>query len=157
MAYTRVPIALDKPLEPGDYESTLSITGNQRSLTKSDLQTVLASRFGNRVQVLDWTTSGTNYVLQFRVLPANQAANTNSDIVQAAFWVPIVITVLAITGAIYAAYRLTVEVKSAAQLIPAPARGAAVAGAGVGLAGLGVGAAVFGLWLLRSTKKNAGG
>jgi hypothetical protein len=147
VAYTRVPIALDQPLEPGDYESTLSITGNQRSLTKSDLQTALASRFGNRVQVLDWTTSGTNYVLQFRVLPANQAAN-NSDIVQAAFWVPIVITVLAITGAIYAAYRLTVEVKSAAQLIPAPARGAAVAGAGVGLAGLGVGAALFGLWLL---------
>jgi hypothetical protein len=99
------------------------------------------------VQVLDWTASGTNYVLQFRVLPA-QTASTNSDIVQAAFWVPIVITVLAITGAIYAAYRLTVEVKSAAQLIPAPARGAAVAGAGVGLAGLGVGAALFGLWLL---------
>lgn len=150
MAYTRVPIALDKPLETGDYETTLSISGNQRSLTKSDLQTVLASRFGNRVQVLDWSSSGTTYTLQFRVLPAS-TSNTQTaqgDIVTAAFWVPVVVTVLAIAGVIYAAYRLTVEVESAVQLIPAPARGAAVAGAGVGLAGLGVGAALFGLWLL---------
>ncbi|MCL6528098.1 MAG: hypothetical protein K6T57_14635 [Thermaceae bacterium] len=127
----------------------VGLAGNRRTLSKSDLQAALSVQFGSQLEVLDWHATGSDYVLQFRILPPSKPSSSSGDIVAQAFWVPLVITILAITGAIYAAYRLTVEVKAAAQLVPAPVRDVAVGGVGVGMAGLGIGAVLLSWWLLR--------
>lgn len=148
MAYIRVPVAKNQPLEPGLYEITLAITGDISRATKADLQRVLSAKFGQAVEVVDWGRVGGNYVLQFRVKQTRAQVQTDDVYQPAAFWIPIVITVTAIAGAIYAAYRFTVEIKSAFALVSQPARDTAVSGVGVGAAGLGVGAALVGLYLL---------
>lgn len=146
MAYTRVPVGHNQQLGPGLYEATLVITGDISRATRTDLQRILSAKFGQAVEVVDWGRSGGQYVLQFRVKAPTSSAN---DIYQpAVFWVPIAITIAAIAGAIYAAYRFTVEIKSAFQLVSQPARDTAVGGVGVGVAGLGMGAALIGLYLL---------
>ncbi|MCX7782651.1 MAG: hypothetical protein N2318_03290 [Meiothermus sp.] len=148
MAYIRVPVAKNQPLEPGLYEITLAITGDISRATKADLQRVLSAKFGQAVEVVDWGRVGGNYVLQFRVKQTRAQVQTDDVYEPAAFWIPIVITVTAIAGAIYAAYQFTVEIKSAFALVSQPARDTAVSGVGVGAAGLGVGAALVGLYLL---------
>lgn len=148
MAYIRVPVAKNQPLEPGLYETTLAITGDISRATKADLQRVLSAKFGQAVEVVDWGRVGGNYVLQFRVKQTRAQVQTDDVYQPAAFWIPIVITVTAIAGAIYAAYRFTVEIKSAFALVSQPARDTAVSGVGVAAAGLGVGAALVGLYLL---------
>ncbi|WP_299432149.1 hypothetical protein [uncultured Meiothermus sp.] len=147
MAFTRVPIGTNQELKPGLYEATLAITGDISRATRADLQRILSARFGQTVQVVDWGRLNQQYVLQFRVVQAAQTQD--SDLIQpAALWIPIAITIAAIAGAIYAAYRFTVEVKAAFQLVSQPARDTGVAGVGVGMVGLGVGAALIGLYLL---------
>ncbi|GEM83917.1 hypothetical protein [Meiothermus hypogaeus] len=148
MAFTRVPVSKNQQLGPGLYEAVLAISGDISRVTRTDLQRVLSAKFGQAVEVVDWGRSGGNYVLQFRVRQT-QAQVQSDDLYQpAAFFVPIIITVAAIAGAIYLAYRLTIEIKSAFALVSQPARDTAVGGVGVGMAGLGVGAALFGLYLL---------
>lgn len=148
MAFTRVPVGKNQQLGPGLYEVTLAITGDISRATRADLQRVISSKFGQAVEVVDWGRSGGNYVLQFRVKQTQAQVQTNDLYQPAAFFVPIIITVAAIAGAIYLGYRLTVEIKSAFALVSQPARDTAVGGVGVGMAGLGVGAALFGLYLL---------
>lgn len=147
MAYTRVPVKRDEPLKPGLYEVVLAVSGDISRATRADLQRIFSARFGQAVEVVDWGRLGGQYVLQFRVKDA-KAVSSSGDIYPAAFWVPVVVTIAAITGAIYAAYRLTVEVKAAFQLVSQPARDVAAKGVGVGAAGLGIGAALIGLYLL---------
>lgn len=148
MAYIRVPVDKNQQLEPGLYEAALAITGDISRATKTDLQRVLSARFGQAVEVVDWGRVGNDYVLQFRVKQTQAQVQTDDVYQAAAFWIPIVITVAAVAGAIYAAYRFTVEIKSAFALVSQPARDTAVGGAGVGFAGLGIGAALVGLYLL---------
>lgn len=148
MAFTRVPVGKTQQLGPGLYEATLAITGDISRATRTDLQRVLSAKFGQAVEVVDWGRSGGNYVLQFRVKQTQAQVQTDDLYQPAAFFVPIIITVVAIAGAIYLAYRFTVEIKSAFALVSQPARDTAVGGVGVGMAGLGVGAALFGLYLL---------
>lgn len=148
MAFTRVPVNKNQQLGPGLYEATLAITGDISRATRADLQRVLSAKFGQAIEVVDWGRSGTNYVLQFRVKQTQAQVQTDDLYQPAAFFVPIIITVAAIAGAIYLAYRFTVEIKSAFALVSQPARDTAVGGVGVGMAGLGVGAALFGLYLL---------
>lgn len=148
MAFTRVPVGKNQQLGPGLYEATLAITGDISRATRADLQRVLSAKFGQAVEVVDWGRSGNNYVLQFRVKQTQAQVQTDDLYQPAAFFVPIIITVAAIAGAIYLAYRFTVEIKSAFALVSQPARDTAVGGVGVGMAGLGVGAALVGLYLL---------
>ena len=148
MAYTRVPVGYNQPLAPGLYEAQLAVSGDISRATKADLQRILSQRFGRAIEVVDWGRAGGQYVLQFRVKNTS-TTSSNPDIIQpAAFWIPVVITVAAIAGAIYYAYRFTVEIKSAFQLVSQPARDTAVAGVGVGVAGLGLGAVLAGVYLL---------
>ena len=147
MAYTRVPVGYNQPLAPGLYEAQLAVSGDISRATKADLQRILSQKFGQALEVIDWGRAGGQYVLQFRV--KSSTTSGNPDIIQpAAFWIPVVITVAAIAGAIYYAYRFTVEIKSAFQLVSQPARDAAVGGVGVGVAGLGLGAVLVGVYLL---------
>lgn len=148
MAYTRVPISPNQQLGPGLYEAELVVSGDISRATRTDLQRVLSAKFGQAVEVVDWGRSGGNYVLQFRVKQTQAQVQTDDLYQPAAFFVPIIITVAAIAGAIYYAYRFVVEIKSAFALVSQPARDTAVGGVGVGMAGLGLGAALFGLYLL---------
>lgn len=149
MEYTRVPISPNQQLGPGLYEAELAVSGDISRATKTDLQRILSNRFGQAVEVVDWGRVGNTYVLQFQV---KQVQAQTQDIYQpfqpTAFWIPIVITVSAIAGAIYFAYKFTVEIKSAFSLVSQPARDTAVGGVGVGMAGLGMGAVLVGLYLL---------
>ena len=146
MAYTRVPVGYNQPLAPGLYEAQLAVSGDISRATKADLQRILSQRFGQALEVVDWGRARGQYVLQFRVKNTS-TTSSNPDIIQpAAFWIPVVITVAAIAGAIYYAYRFTVEIKSAFRLVSQPARDTAVTG--VGVAGLGLGAVLVGVYLL---------
>jgi len=148
VAYTRVPVGYNQPLAPGLYEAQLAVSGDISRATKADLQRILSQRFGRAIEVVDWGRAGGQYVLQFRVKNTS-TTSSNPDIIQpAAFWIPVAITVAAIAGAIYYAYRFTVEIKSAFRLVSQPARDAAVGGVGVGVAGLGLGAVLVGVYLL---------
>ena len=148
MAYTRVPVGYNQPLAPGLYEAQLAVSGDISRATKADLQRILSQRFGRAIEVVDWGRAGGQYVLQFQIKNTS-TTSSNPDIIQpAAFWIPVVITVAAIAGAIYYAYRFTVEIKSAFRLVSQPARDAAVGGVGVGVAGLGLGAVLVGVYLL---------
>lgn len=146
MAYTRVPVGANQQLAPGLYEAILAIAGDISRTTRTDLQRILSAKFGQAVEVVDWGRVGGNYVLQFRV--KRTQAQTDDIYQPAAFWIPIVITMVAIAGVIHAAYRFTVEIKSVFSLVSQPARDTAVGGVGVGVAGLGMGAALVGLYLL---------
>ncbi len=148
MAYTRVPISPNQQLGPGLYEAELAVSGDISRATKTDLQRILSRRFGQAVEVVDWGRVGGTYVLQFRVKQVQAQTQDIYAFQPAALWVPVVITVAAIAGAIYYAYRFSVEIKSAFSLISQPARDAAVSGVGIGAAGLGLGAALVGLYLL---------
>jgi hypothetical protein len=146
VAYTRVPVGYNQPLAPGLYEAQLAVSGDISRATKADLQRILSQRFGQALEVVDWGRARGQYVLQFRVKNTS-TTSSNPDIIQpAAFWIPVVITVAAIAGAIYYAYRFTVEIKSAFRLVSQPARDTAVTG--VGVAGLGLGAVLVGVYLL---------
>ena len=148
MAYTRVPVGYNQPLAPGLYEAQLAVSGDISRATKADLQRILSQRFGQALEVVDWGRARGQYVLQFRVKKTS-TTSSNPDIIQpAAFWVPVAITVAAIAGAIYYAYKFAVQIKDAFQLVSQPARDAAVGGVGVGVAGLGLGAVLVGVYLL---------
>ena len=146
MAYTRVPVGYNQPLAPGLYEAQLAVSGDISRATRADMQRILSQKFGQALEVVDWGRARGQYVLQFRVKNTS-TTSSNPDIIQpAAFWIPVVITVAAIAGAIYYAYRFTVEIKSAFRLVSQPARDTAVTG--VGVAGLGLGAVLVGVYLL---------
>ena len=149
MAYTRVPVGYNQPLAPGLYEAQLAVSGDISRATRTDLQRILSQKFGMALEVVDWGRVGGQYVLQFRVKNTSTTSNPNPDIIQpAAFWIPIAITMAAIASAIYYAYRFTVEIKSAFQLVSQPTRDTAVGGVGMGVAGLGLGAVLVGVYLL---------
>ena len=148
MAHIRVRIDKHQQLTPGLYEAHLVVSGDISRATRADMQRILSQRFGQALEVVDWGRAGGQYVLQFRIKSAT-ASNPNPDIIQpAAFWVPVAITVAAIAGAIYYAYKFAVQIKDAFQLVSQLARDAAVGGLGVGVAGLGLGAVLVGVYLL---------
>ncbi len=146
--YQRKPIDPQAPLRPGrTYELVLSPrSGDLSRVTRADLERALRARYGN-VRVLDWGKRGRDWVVQIRVEPAGSSRSASTfdpwavD-VQPAFLaaLPAVLTAAAVVAILYLIWRIVAELKEAVELVPAPARGVAVAGAGVGAGALGLAA-----------------
>ncbi len=146
--YQRKPIDPQAPLQPGrTYELVLSPrSGDLSRVTRADLERALRARYGN-VRVLDWGKRGRDWVVQIRVEPAGSRSASTFDpwavdgVIQPAFLaLPAVLTASAVVAILYLIWRIVAELKEAVELVPAPARGVAVAGAGIGAGALGLAA-----------------
>jgi len=155
--YQRKPIDPQAPLQPGrTYELVLSPrSGDLSRVTRADLERALRAKYGN-VRVLDWGKRGGDWAVRIRVEPAGSSRSlgfastfdplavppTYDGLIQPAFLpaLPAVLTAAAVVAILYLIWRIVAELKEAVELVPAPARGVAVAGAGIGSAALGLAA-----------------
>lgn len=157
--YQRVPVGKDAPLQPGKlYELVLAHKGGDISrVTRSGLEKALQQRYGPGVRVLDWGKRGADLVIRLKVEastpPAYGGGGCGSTwCPQPMVWyggteeyvypavLPLVLTAAAVAAVLYLVWRIVSELKEAVELVPAPARGIAVAGAGIGAGAMGLAA-----------------
>lgn len=163
MAYERKPIGKDEPLKPGrTYELVLTHKGGDLSrVTRSALERALQRQYGPGVRVLDWGRRGGDLVIRLKVEAATQntaaplpgggcgsircpqpMAHEGEGFIYPAFIpaLPAILSAAAVVAILYLVWRILAELKEAVELVPAPARGIAVAGAGIGAGALGLAA-----------------
>lgn len=148
MASDRKPVSPDQKWTPGaTYEVVLEVrSGDPRPISRSQLEAALRAHFKSpALFVKDWGYRGRDLVVVAGV------AQTQAQ--QAALVPALVITAVAVAAALWALYRLAVEVREVVELVPAPAREGVAVGAAVGMGGAGVLAAALGLWLLLGRKR----
>lgn len=162
--YQRVPVGKDAPLKPGKlYELVLAHKGGDISrVTRSGLEKALQQRYGPGVRVLDWGKRGTDLVIRLKVEASTQQTSIppayggggcgSTQCPQPMVWygeageyvypavLPLVLTAAAVAAVLYLVWRIVSELKEAVELVPAPARGIAVAGAGIGAGAMGLAA-----------------
>ncbi|MBW6395817.1 hypothetical protein KZX47_11745 [Thermus sp. SYSU G05001] len=112
--------------------------------------------------MLDWGKRGADLVIRLKVEASTQNASTppayggggcgsiwcpqpmvwyggTAEYVYPAV-LPLVLTAAAVAAVLYLVWRILAELKEAVELVPAPARGIAVAGAGIGAGAMGLAA-----------------
>ncbi|WP_114314101.1 hypothetical protein [Thermus caldifontis] len=165
MSFQRVPVDANEPFQPGKlYEIVLAHKGGDISrVTRSTLERALQQRYGQGVRVLDWGKRGSDLVIRLQVVETPQAAAAPSPAYggggcgstrcpQPMVWyggteeyvypavLPLVLTAAAVAAVLYLVWRIIAELKEAVELVPAPARGIAVAGVGIGAGAMGLAA-----------------
>lgn len=160
MAYQRVPVDPNAPLQPGKtYEIVAAHKGGDVSrVTRADLERALQAKYGPGVRVLDWGKRGNDLVIRLKVEATSSSAGTSDPWavppayggaglgylgggdIYPAFLPALALSAAAVIAVLYLVWRIVAELKEAVELVPAPARAAAVAGAGVGVGALGLAA-----------------
>ncbi len=167
--FQRVPIAPDAPLRPGKtYELVLSPrAGDLSRVTRTDLERALRARYPG-ARVLDWGRRGGEWVVRLKVEASSPSSTSDPWAVPPAYGgagcgsircpqpmdyaggnhvypaffqaLPAILTASAVVAILYLVWRIVSELKEAVELVPAPVRGVAVAGAGIGVGALGLAA-----------------
>lgn len=144
--FERRPIAPDAPLQPGKtYELVLSPkAGDLSRITRADLEQALRRRYPG-ARVLDWGRRGGDWVVRLRVEASSSPTSSDPDLWEGSIYpaylpLPAILTAAAVVAILYLVWRIVSELKEAVELVPAPARGVAVAGAGIGVGALGLAA-----------------
>lgn len=78
MAYQRVPVDPNAPLQPGKtYEIVAAHKGGDVSrVTRADLERALRAKYGPGVRVLDWGKRGSDLVIQLKVEAAPSSSSS---------------------------------------------------------------------------------
>lgn len=131
---SRVRVAIDQPLKPGNYEIVGVVErGNPETLTTQQLNESVKNRYGDQVTVLDYKVNGREVRLLVKV--------SQSDAITAQ-GISLLITAVAIVSVGFFLWRVSVNTKEAFKVASEtitenPALGAGVAGFGVGIALIG--------------------